>query len=313
MNTEALAAVAGTDRIALLESFVRIVEAGNLSAAALQVGSTQPTMSRRLQTLERLLGVRLLQRSTHAVTLTDDGRRCYERAKELIADWHSFESELRGAGDEPAGRLRVVAPHAFGQHQLVGPLVDYLKRHPRLTVEWLLHDRVPDFTAEGIDCAIKVGEVDDPSVVALRLGAVHRIAIAAPELIGSGPPPSRPEELERLPWLALQTFYRTEVVLTHETTGEEVRLPIRPRLSTDGLYAVRRAALLGLGAAVVSSWAVDEDIAAGTLLHLAPQWQAAPLPVHLVFPPARFYPARLRRFIDVMRAALPQAVGHPRG
>lgn len=309
MKADALLAPVGADRLALMETFVRIVEAGSLSAAAAQLGSTQPTVSRRLQALERSLGVRLLRRSTHAMKLTDDGARCYERAKELLAGWQSFESEMRGAGDEPVGLLRVVAPHALGQQQLIGPLADCLRRSPRMSVEWLLHDRTPDFVAEGIDCAIHVGEVHDPSVVALRLGEVPRIVVAAPEVLGGSPRPTQPAELARLPWLALRTFYRDEVVLTHAETGETARFPIRPRLSTDSLYALRSAAVMGVGAGLASSWVLAEELAAGRLLHLAPQWRAAPLPVYLVYPPARFYPAKLRRFIDIMRAALPRVEG----
>jgi DNA-binding transcriptional LysR family regulator len=309
MKPDALSAALGADRLALMETFVRIVEAGSLSAAAAQLGSTQPTVSRRLQALERSLGVRLLRRSTHAMKLTDDGARCYERAKELIAGWQAFESEIRGAGDEPSGLLRVVAPHALGQQQLIGPLADYLRRSPRMTVEWLLHDRTPDFIAEGIDCAIHVGEVRDPSVVALRLGEVPRIVVAAPAVLSGAPLPTQPAELARLPWLALRTFYRDEVVLTHAETGETARFAIRPRLSTDSLYALRSAAVKGVGVGIASSWVLAEELAAGRLLHLAPRWRAAPLPVYLVYPPARFYPARLRRFIETMRAALPQVEG----
>ncbi len=298
---------AGADRMALLETFVRIVEAGSLSAAAAQLGSTQPTVSRRLQGLERRLGVRLLQRSTHAQSLTEDGVRCYEQAKALIEGWQVLESEARGAGAEPRGRLRVMVPHAFGQQQLVGPLAAYLARHPGVAVDWLLQDRLPDFVAEGIDCAIRVGETEDPGLVALRLGAVPRIVVAAPSLL-AGAPPSDPAGLARLPWLALSTFYRDAVALTHGTTGETVHVPIQPRLATDSLYALRSAALLGVGAAVASAWVVAEDLAAGRLLHLAPDWQAAPLPIYLVYPPARFHPARLRRFVEAMRAAVPRAV-----
>ncbi|CAO3409091.1 LysR family transcriptional regulator [Azospirillum largimobile] len=298
---------AGSDRIALLETFVRIVEAGNLSAAAAQLGSTQPTVSRRLQQLERMLGVRLLQRSTHRMALTDDGARCYERAKDLLAGWQVLESDVRGADDQPSGHLRVVAPHAFGQQQLIGPVADYLQRYPRMTVEWLLHDRMPDFIGEGIDCAIRVGEVGDPSVIALRLAEVPRIAVASPALLDGRPVPAHASELADLPWLALRTFYRDEVTLTHADTGEAVTFPIRPRLSTDGLQAIRNAALRGLGAAIGSQWALVEDLAAGRLVHLAPDWRAAPLPVHLVYPPARHQPARLRRFIEAMRVAVPIA------
>lgn len=297
----------GSDRIALLETFVRIVESGSLSAAAAQMGSTQPTVSRRLQQLERLLGIRLLQRSTHRMNLTEDGTRCYERAKDLLAGWQMLESDVRGADDQPSGHLRIVAPHAFGQQQLIGPVADYLRRYPRMTVEWLLHDRMPDFIGEGIDCAIRVGEVADPSVVALRLAEVPRIVVASPDLLGDRPLPRHPDELAELPWLALRTFYRDEVELTHAGTGKTARFPIRPRLSTDGLQAIRNAAILGLGAAIGSQWALVDDLAARRLVQLAPDWRAATLPVSLVYPPSRHQPARLRRFIEVMRVAVPIA------
>jgi len=293
----------------LVETFVRIVDAGSLSAAARLLETTQPTISRRLKTLEKSLGVRLLQRSTHAMTLTDDGMRCYARARELIAGWQAFESEIRGASDEPVGLLRVIAPHAFGQQQLVAPLADYLARYPKMKVEWTLHDRTPDFIAEGIDCAIRVGTLTDPSVVAIPLGAVPRIVVGAPGILDGGAIPTHPDQLARLPWLASSNFYRDEIVLTHAGTGETVRMPIQPRLYTDNLYALRNAAILGVGAAVASSWAVREELDAGRLVQLAPEWEASALPIHLIYPPARFYPARLRRFIDIMRVAVPQAFG----
>ena len=122
------------DKIKAMQTFVRIVEAGSLSAAAAQLGTTQPTISRRLQTLERSLGLRLLQRSTHAMRLTVDGERCYERAKELLTNWAAFESDLRGASEEPDGILRVVVPHAFGQDRLIKPLADYLRRYPHIVL-----------------------------------------------------------------------------------------------------------------------------------------------------------------------------------
>jgi DNA-binding transcriptional LysR family regulator len=309
------AAPGPVDRIELMQTFVRIVEAGSLSAAALQMGTTQPTVSRRLQALERSLGVRLLQRSTHAMKLTEDGERCFDRAKDLILGWSAFEADLRGAGDEPEGRLRVVAPHAFGQQLLVGPLAAYLHRHPKVTVEWLLHDSpqdsTPDFIADGVDCAIRVGEVTDPALVAIRLSQVPRIAVAAPALFegvegaAAAPVPAHPRELAALPWLAARNFYRTEVVLTHERTGETVRVPIRPRLLTDSLYALRSAAVLGLGAGVASAWMLTDDIAAGRLVHLVPEWRAMSAPVYLAYPYARFYPARLRLFVEAMRSAFP--------
>lgn len=293
-----------------MQTFVRIVDAGNLSAAAIQMGTTQPTVSRRLQTLERSLGVRLLNRSTHTMRLTADGERCYERAKELLASWAAFESDLRGVDEEPEGILRVVAPHAFGQERLIKPLSDYLKRYPRMTVEWLLHDdsAIQDFIAAGIDCAIQVGEVADSTLVAIKLAEVPRIVVAAPAVLAGVDVPAEASDLASLPWLALRTYYRNEVQLRNKVSGKVQRIAISPRMSTDSLYALRSATLQGLGVAIGSAWLLAEDLAAGRLVHLAPQWEAAPLPVTLIYPYARFYPVRLRRFIDIMRAAAPAVV-----
>ena len=292
------------NRLQLMETFVHIVEAGSLSAAAAQMHATQPTVSRRLQALEQSLGVRLLQRSTHTMRLTVDGERCYRRAKELLASWASFEADLRGAQEAPEGTLRVAMPHAFGQEMFVGPLAQFLRAHPRVSVEWLLQDDVRDFIGAGIDCAIQVGEPADPAVVAIRLAEVPRIVVGTPSLLGPAMPQG-PEDLAAVPWLALQTYYRNELALTHTGTGEVRRIALRPRMTTDSLYALRSAAKLGLGVCAGSAWLLSQDVAQGQLLHLAPQWQPAPLPVYLIYPYASFYPSRLLRFVVTMREAVP--------
>lgn len=306
---------ASSDRIELLHTFVRIVEAGSLSAAAEQLAATQPTISRRLQALERQLGVRLLQRTTHSMRLTLDGERCYERARELLSNWASFESDMRGVSDEPEGVLRVIVPHAFGQARLIAPLAQYLLRYPRMQVEWLLHDdrAIQDYIAAGIDCAIQVGEVTDPGLVAIRLSQVPRIVAAAPALLGGAPLPQDPGELAELPWLALRTYYRNEVTLSHADSGKRRRFAIAPRFSTDSLFALRSAMQHGLGVGIASAWVLADDLASGTLVRLAPQWRAAPLPVSLVYPYARFYPARLRRFAKLIREGAPAIFGDVAG
>ena len=304
---------AGFDRLALLATFVRIVEAGSLSAAAAQLGTTQPTVSRRLQTLERALGLRLVRRSTPEMTLTPEGARCLAHARGLVESWERLSTDLRGARDEPEGVLRVVVPHAFGQEHLLGPLQHYLERYPRVSVEWLLHDLRPDFIAQGIDCAIELGRVEDPSLVARPLAAVPRIVVASPALcaarFGGAPGPDHPAALESWPWLAFRTYYRDEVALMRRDDGARHGFAIRPRLSTDNLYALRNAARAGLGAAIVSAWLARADIAAGRLVQLVPEWEAASLAVSLVYPHARFYPARLRRFVEIMRAQVPRVIG----
>ncbi|WP_419897245.1 LysR family transcriptional regulator [Roseomonas sp. USHLN139] len=298
----------GTDRLELMRSFLAVAEAGSLSAAARRLGVSQPTVSRRLQQLERLLGLRLLRRSTHGLSLTAEGERALAQARDLLDGWEALEASLRGARDAPRGLLRVQVPHAFGQDQLIAPLADYLRAWPEAQVEWRLNDRAPDFIGGAVDCAIRVGWVEDPSVVAVLLAEVPRIAVAAPALWGAGPPPETAAALAPLPWLALTTYYRDELLLTHATEGTH-RLALRPRLATDSLYALRAAALAGLGAAVLSAWVVAEDLSAGRLVRLAPGWQAAPLPVYLIYPAGRLQPARLREFIALIRARLPGIAG----
>lgn len=300
------------DRIELMRTFIRIVEAGSLSSAARQLETTQATVSRRLQSLESMLGSRLILRTTHAMKLTDDGERCYQHARQVVDAWLALEDEMSIADERPVGVLRVRAPHAFGQQQLLGPLVSFLQRYPQLAVEWMLNDKTVDFLSDNIDCAIRVGAEVDPATVSVLLAEVPRSLVVAPELLSRYPTLAIPQDLSRLPWVAISTFYQHEVELQHQEDSRELSFGIVPCLSTDSVYVARNTALAGLGAAIVSSWAVTEDIAAGRLIEPFPQWRASPLPVHLVYPWARYYPTRLRKFLDLMREVMPQVAGMQR-
>jgi len=293
------------DRLELLQTFIRIVETGSLSAAAQRLSVSQPTVSRRLKTLENLLGLRLIQRSTHRLSLTDDGERCVRHAQAVCERWASMTEDLQGMTETPRGRLRVLVPHAFGQDQLVVVLESYLRACPGVSVEWLLHDRYPDFIAEGIDCAIRVGKVEDPAVVAVPVAEVPRIVVASPEVV-AGIEIDDIDAVAALPWLALRTFYRDRVSLTHAEEDREHHFTIAPRVSTDNLAAIRQLAVSGFGVAIVSAWRVADDLEDGRLIQLLPIWQASPLPVYLVYPYADDYPPRLRRFVELVRE---QALG----
>ncbi|EPK7283648.1 LysR family transcriptional regulator [Citrobacter farmeri] len=297
------------DRVELMRTFVRIVEAGSLSAAARQLNTTQATVSRRLQSLEAMLGVKLVLRTTHAMKLTDDGERGYQHAKHIIDAWLALEDGLNVTEDEPVGMLRVRAPHAFGQQQLLTPLLSFLARYPNLSVEWMLNDKTVDFLSDNIDCAIRVGAEVDPATVSVLLAEVPRSVVATPALLAQFDAITLPEQLSSLPWIAINTFYQHNVSLTHQYRREPVTFPIAPRLSTDSIYVARNAALAGLGVAVVSSWTVTEDIAQGRLVELVAEWQATPLPVHLVYPWARYYPGRLRKFLELMKKVMPELAG----
>lgn len=305
----------GQDRLALLQTFLRVAEAGSFSAAALQLATTQPTVSRRVQQLESLVGARLVERSTRGLRLTEEGERCAAQAQELIDGWQSLSEELSG-GDELSGTLRLRVPHAFGQSQLIDPLAAFLTRHPRVAVEWMLQDQVPDFSREAVDCSLLVGHIARPDLIAVQLAEVPRIVVAAPALAKQLPKRldrSAPEEiaavLGAMPWLALLAFYREGIELRGQADDARLEIAFRPRLGTDSLFALIESARRGLGLALVSQWAVMDDLAQGRLVRLLPSWCATPLPISVVYPSRRLQPARLRAFIQVMREVIPTMPG----
>ncbi len=302
---------ANFDRIELMRTFIRIVESGSLSAAAKQLNTTQPTISRRLKALEYSIDGRLIHRTTHQLKLTELGQQYYAGARQLLANWDAFESDVSGAALAPEGKLRVMAPHAFGQDLLVKPLSDFMRCYPKLKVEWQLHDdrSLTDFIAHDIDCAIQVGEVRDDNLVAIHIADIPRIVVAHPGLLDEMDDLSdNPEYLQAYPWLALQTFYTQHVGLTHIHSGERRDITFSPRFFTDSLYALRSAAVNGLGIGVGSQWLLDEEIRQGRLINVLPNWRADPLPVFVVYPYANFYPAKLTAFVTFIREQMANVI-----
>ncbi len=306
----------GQDRLSLLQTFLQVVEAGSFSAAAQQLGTTQPTVSRRLQMLESLLGARLVERSTRGLRLTEEGRRCLAQARPLIDGWTSLSEDMGEHGQPLSGRLRVRVPHAFGQYQLMEVLGRFMKQHPHLSVEWMLQDELPDFSREPVDCSVVVGQVERPDLIMVPLAEVPRVLVAAPEVVQQLPkglddlaPDALAVALGDQPWLALTTFYRDEVRLRPQGGGDVLPVPIHFRFGTDSLFALIEAARQGLGLAAVSHWAVMDDLNAGRLVRVLPRWCAMPLPFSLVFPSRRHQPARLRAFAALMREVVPAIPG----
>lgn len=289
------------DRLELMKTYIRIVDSKNLSAAALSLNTTQPTVSRRLKALEKSLGIKLIQRTTHQMQMTEEGRRFYFHAKEIIERWDLVEAEMTGVKTRPKGTLRVQVPHALGIGRFNQVLAKYLEDYKDVDVEWTLSDKMPDFISENLDCAIKVGNIDDPSLIAIKIFEIPRVIVASPAFIKNPKKYTHPNDLKDLNWLAFKTHYLNDITFFHSKNHDKFKLKIHPRFSTDSLFSMREVVQMGMGVGVLSKWLIEEDLKKGALVQLCKDWQAMKLPVYLIYPQSQHKPAKLQRFIDLIK------------
>ncbi|USR65327.1 LysR family transcriptional regulator [Providencia stuartii] len=296
------------DRLELLNTFLRIVDSGSLSSAARQLNTTQATISRRLKTLETIMGATLLFRNTHSLKLTDCGFLCYENAKQLLANWENLQDSLNVSKHSPTGLLKIRVPHAFGQIQLLESIFDFMNENTLVTVDWSLSDELPNFLKEKLDCSIYVGDKLDPNHIAIPLGEVPRIVVSSPSIAGLDSLETV-SNLSSLPWVSLSTFYKFDVTLKHMKTHQKEKINITPRFFTDNLFSLKEAVMKGLGIAVISSWMVTEELKTGKLINVAPNWESNSLPVYMLYPYATYYPERLKSFISKIKADIKNIEG----
>jgi DNA-binding transcriptional LysR family regulator len=293
------------NQLALINTFVQIVSAGSFSRAAQQLNTSQPTVSRQLRMLEAHLGIKLLNRNTRGISLSEAGRRYYEYSRIMSEELDRFESELRGETGLPCGLLRVVVPSGFGQSRLIEVAAQYLKANPAIRLEWKISDSPPRFVDDAVDCAIQVDTIKDELVVARKLGAVNKIIVAAPALLSRYGSICKPEDLSRLPWVTLPNHHCGSIQL-RDRWGNSRKLDISPSFMADSVPVARQAALQEIGAALISSCAVTEDIAAGTLVQVLPDWSGLPVSIYLTYPKSQHYPVKFRKFVDLIKSLSPQ-------
>ena len=286
------------DRLTLLETFARIAERGSISAAARDLGLSQASASRQLKELEDRLETDLIRRTTHALSLTAAGEALLSDARSLLSNWDALEERHGSARSALQGPLKVVAPVALGQSHLADIAFRFQRAHREISMSWQLRDEPIRFAEIGCDCWIKVGPVPDDTLIVRPLGQVERLAVATPDLVGSADIRS-PQDIDDLPCAALDPFEGRRIQLTNR---DGIRSTIAPavHLSTNNIVAQRRAAVLGVGFAVMPRWFVAEDLAAGRLCDLLPDWRADSLIVNAAYLPARHQPRRLVAFLDAM-------------
>ena len=290
------------DKLKAFESFVSVATRGSLTAAARAEGVAPAIMGRRLDALEEHLGVKLLVRTTRRISLTHEGSAFLEDCHKLLADVANAEASVSAGGIRASGHVRLTAPAGFGRRH-VAPLVPRFRAlHPDVKISLNLSDRVVDLAGEGFDCAVRVGDLPDSSLVSVRIAENRRLCVAAPQYLQRRGVPRHPSELAQHDCLALSSdASQTRGWAFRLSASELVHIrPAGPLDCSDG-QVLYDWCLAGFGIAWRSTWEVENEIASGQLVAVLEEFAAPPNGVYVVFPHAKHLPLRVRLWIDYLK------------
>jgi len=289
------------DKLKQIESFVAVATKGSLTAAANAEGVAPAVIGRRIDALEARLGVKLMVRTTRRITLTHEGSAFLEDCQRLLTDWASAEASVSAGGVKASGYLRITSPAGFGRRH-VAPLVPrFLALHPEVNVSLNLSDRVVDIVNESFDCAVRVGDLPDSSLVSVRLADNRRLCVATPAYLKRAGTPKHPSELARHECLTLSSDASQTRGWAFNVDGEVIHLRPSGRLDcTDG-QVLHDWCLAGLGIAWRSTWEVEHEVASGQLVSVLDEFSAPPNGIYAVFPHAKHLALRVRLWIDFLK------------
>ena len=289
------------DRLKQIESFAAVATKGSLTAAALAEGVAPAVIGRRIDALESRLGVKLLVRTTRKITLTHEGSAFLEDCQRVLTDLASAEASVSAGGVKASGHLRVTAPAGFGRRH-VAPLVpDFIAQHPDVSLSLNLSDRVVDIVNEGFDCAVRVGDLPDSSLVSVRLADNRRLCVAAPAYLQRAGVPLSPAELVRHECLTLSSDASQTRGWAFQVDGQLTHLRPSGRLDCSDGQVLHDWCLRGLGVAWRSTWEVEQDVASGRLVTVLDEFAAPPNGIYAVFPQRKHLPLRVRLWIDFIK------------
>ena len=289
------------DRLKQIDSFVRVAQKGSLTAAGQSEGVAPAVIGRRIDALEEHLGVKLLVRTTRRITLTHEGSAFLEHAQRLLADLASAEASVAAGGLRATGSLRLTAPAGFGRRH-VAPLVPrFLAQHPDLHISLNLSDRVVDIVHEGVDVAIRVGDLPDSNLVSQRLADNRRLCVAAPSYLQRAGTPQHPSELARHDCLVLSSDASQSRGWAFQIDEQTVHLRPSGRLDCSDGQVLHEWCRAGLGIAWRSTWEVEQEIGRGELVALLQDYMAPPNGIFAVFAQRKHLPVRVRLWIDYVK------------
>lgn len=300
------------DLLGAMRGFVRVVETGSFSAAARDLGMTQPAVSKQIAWLEARLGSRLVERSTRKLAFTGEALQYYEKALAVLDAVEDAERGIRRGRSEISGTLRAGCPVGFGRAQVVPRLKALLARHPQLRIDLRMSDGFADLVEEGLDVAIRVGEIEEAGFIARRLGTTHRVVVASPDYLRRRGLPRTPAELAHhdcvvYSGLAARNDWR------FEGDAGAVAVRVQGRLETSSSEGVREAVLAGMGIGLLPVWLIGPELQDRSLRALLPGYRAPSLPIHGISPVSRRYSAKVKALLEHLETAFaadPLVGGH---
>lgn len=282
--------------------FVKVVQTGSFSAAARQLGFPTSTVSTRISRLEQRLGITLLQRTTRKLHLTEAGTAYFHHASIGLGYMLEAEAAVDEARQQPQGKLKVTAPADLGDNLLAGLIERAQRDFPALELELLLTDRYVDLVADGVDVAIRTGELRDSSLIAKSLGTIRWALFASPSYLKQAAPLEEPQHLHAHRCVQFTPLGRNTWDLTHQHSHFTIPLP--ERVMANSIGVVRAMVENGQGVGLLPTFTCKFGVASGNLIRVLPDWHGKADPLHLVFPRQRFMPPKLRAFIDLAQAQL---------
>lgn len=289
----------GLDRLQGMTVFVRVAELGSFSSAARQLSLSKSTVSKHVTQLEERLGVRLINRTTRRLALTEVGSAYRDYCARIVQEIEEAELTAMRHAVEPRGRLKVNAPVTFGFLHL-GPLLPaFLARHPGIEIELTLNDRFVDLLEEGFDVAVRVGRLGDSSLVARRFATARHVCAASAAYLDRAGRPEAPAALAGHNCLSY-SYGRQPDAWAFARGAERLSVRVSGNLQANNGDALRAAACAGLGTVYLPDFILGGDLAAGRLVRLLEDWETPEIPIHAVFPPQRHLSAKLRAFVDFL-------------
>jgi len=288
------------DRLQAMEIFVRVAETGSFSKAAKEFATTQPTITKQVASIESHLNVRLLNRNTRGVSLTEAGTLYYEKCKAIVREVQEADSLVRWRQGEAHGLLRIGSSVAFGRRVVVPLVLDFMQRHPHLRVDLSFEDRYTDLVAQGIDVALRLGKLADSTLGARSLGINPWVIVASPQYVREHGAPRGPQDLARHSVLIYSSVQGNDLWRLRSNTGEAFTVPVQGKLRSNNLSAVLAAARSDLGIAALPWYVAADSLESGSVTQVLPDYHLPEQEIHAVFPSPKLVPSKVQTFIGYL-------------